>query len=106
MRLRNNLRWVAIGALVIGASGSATAQPGGASARDAQVGFERRPQLTPQEELGQADAVITRMDHASGTVRRQLEQARIARDVVKTLCLNDKLSQIDVALRSASRSSD
>ena len=36
------------------------------------------------------------MDQASGTVRHQLEAARAARDVVKTLCLNDKLSQIDV----------
>lgn len=40
------------------------------------------------------------MDQAAGTVRHQLEQARQARDVVKTLCLNDKLSQIDVANRS------
>jgi hypothetical protein len=30
-----------------------------------------------------------------------LEQARAQRDVVKTLCLNDKLNQIDVASRSA-----
>jgi hypothetical protein len=30
-----------------------------------------------------------------------LEQARSERDVVKTLCLNDKLSQMDVSIRSA-----
>ena len=30
-----------------------------------------------------------------------LEQARAQRDVVKVLCLNDKLNQIDVAVRSA-----
>jgi hypothetical protein len=30
-----------------------------------------------------------------------LEQARAARDVVKALCLNDKLNQIDVAVRSS-----
>ena len=41
------------------------------------------------------------MDQASGTISRMLEQARTARDVVKTLCLNDKLSQVDVAIRSA-----
>jgi hypothetical protein len=41
------------------------------------------------------------MEQAAGAVRKQLQQAREARDVVKTLCLNDKLSQIDVALRSA-----
>ena len=34
-------------------------------------------------------------------MRRQLETARAQRDVVKTLCLNDKLNQIDVAIRSA-----
>ena len=39
---------------------------------------------------------------AAGTgVRKQLEEARRQRDVVKTLRLNDKLSQIDVAIRSA-----
>ena len=30
-----------------------------------------------------------------------LEESRQKRDVVKTLCLNDKLSQHDVAVRSA-----
>jgi len=65
------------------------------------VGFERRAQLSPQDELAQAEPSISRMDQAGNTVRRQLEAARQARDVVKTLCLNDKLSQIDVANRSA-----
>jgi hypothetical protein len=41
------------------------------------------------------------MDQASGSVSKMLGEARAARDVVKTLCLNDKLSQIDVAIRSA-----
>jgi hypothetical protein len=41
------------------------------------------------------------MEQGSTTVSKMLEQARTARDVVKTLCLNDKLSQIDVAIRSA-----
>jgi hypothetical protein len=40
------------------------------------------------------------MEVAASAIRRQLEQARAQRDVVKTLCLNDKLSQIDVAIRS------
>ncbi|MGH7294990.1 MAG: hypothetical protein ACRELB_08655, partial [Polyangiaceae bacterium] len=66
----------------------------------ARVGFERHPQLSSQEQLSQAEASLSRMEQAAGTVRRQLEEARAARDVVKTLCLNDKLSQIDVANRS------
>jgi hypothetical protein len=102
MRLGASLRWIGISAFVLAAAGSATAQQpaAGGSTPDAQVGFERRAQLSPQDELTQADAHLARMDQASATVRRQLEQARAARDVVKTLCLNDKLSQIDVAARS------
>ena len=41
------------------------------------------------------------MDQSTATVRAMLDQARAARDVVKSLCLNDKLNQIDVATRSA-----
>ena len=45
--------------------------------------------------------MLTRMEGAASQIRKQLEQAREQRDVVKTLCLNDKLSQVDVAIRSA-----
>jgi uncharacterized protein YqeY len=44
---------------------------------------------------------MSSMDQVRSRVRRQLETARKQRDVVKTLCLNDKLNQIDVLLRSA-----
>jgi hypothetical protein len=85
-------------------AGSATAQApsttGAGGSADAQVGFARRPQLSPQEQLRESDEILTRMDQASAAVRRQLERARTARDVVKSLCLNDKLSQIDVAGRT------
>jgi len=115
MRLRSKNTWVltlAALAYAVSLSGGAGAQPSqtGASAQggaqagasaDAQVGFQKRPQLSPQEQVAQSDAIITRMESAGTTVRRQLEQARTQRDVVKTLCLNDKLSQIDVAVRSA-----
>jgi hypothetical protein len=105
-RLGPGLRWVLAGAVVLAASGSATAQqPASTSAAppspSPQLGFERRPQLSPQEEQAQADAILSRMTQAAATVRRQLDTARQARDVVKSLCLSDKLSQIDVAARSA-----
>jgi hypothetical protein len=99
---RTTLKWIAIGGLALSVGGSAMAQqPSAAPPPSAQVGFERSPQLSAQEQLTQSDAILTRMDQAAGTVRSQLEAARAARDVVKTLCLNDKLSQIDVAVRSA-----
>jgi len=104
MRIHATLRWAAVTAFVLAAAGPATAQSAGGTAgggADAQVGFEHKQQLSPADELSQAEQIISHMDQSSNTVRRQLEQARAARDVVKTLCLNDKLSQIDVATRSA-----
>jgi hypothetical protein len=107
MRLRATFKWFTTGALVVLAAGSATAQQpaaGGTPApnsADAQVGLERQPRLSPADALAHSDQDLSRMEQASSVVRRQLEQAREARDVVKTLCLNDKLSQIDVAIRSA-----
>jgi hypothetical protein len=41
------------------------------------------------------------MDRAASIVRKQLQLAREQKDVVKALCLNDKLNQIDLATRTA-----
>ena len=56
---------------------------------------------TPQQMRVQAQTFMPQMDQSAQTVRRQLEQSRESRDVVKVLCLNDKLNQIDVAIRAA-----
>jgi hypothetical protein len=83
--------------------GAADAQTNAAtpSAGDTSVGMQRQPTLTPKEQLAQADVYLARMNVTGTNVRHLLEQARATRDVVKTLCLNDKLNQIDVATRSA-----
>jgi hypothetical protein len=73
----------------------------GSAGTSASAGLQQNVQLSPQEQLLQADASVARMRVSSATVRRGLEQARQQRDVVKTLCLNDKLNQIDIAMRSA-----
>jgi hypothetical protein len=100
-----SLKWIGPAVAVLALAGTALAQsttaPPAAAPPNAQVGFERRVQLSPQEESTQATAILTRMGQASTNVRRQLDKARQARDVVKSLCLSDKLSQIDVATRSA-----
>ena len=62
---------------------------------------QRQVSLSPQEQLAQADGFIARMSATGSTVRHKLEQARAQRDIVKVLCLNDKLNQVDVAIRSA-----
>ena len=59
------------------------------------------PALTPSEMLTEAKGFLPVMDRAAATVRRQLTIAREQKDVVKSLCLNDKLNQIDLATRTA-----
>ena len=88
-------------AVVAGAQPPAPAAGAPGAKSDAQVAFERRVQLSPQQQEVEADLILAQMRAVSGTTQRMLAQARLARDVVKTLCLNDKLSQVDVALRSA-----
>jgi len=103
MRSSMSLKWMGPVLAVLAIGGTALAQSSTVAPPppSAQVGFERRVQLTPQEEATQSDAVLARMDQASGSIRRQLDKARQARDVVKSLCLSDKLSQVDVASRSS-----
>jgi uncharacterized protein YqeY len=68
---------------------------------DASAGLSRQVSLSPAEQLAATEQYLLRMDAARLQIRRMLETARSQRDVVKTLCLNDKLNQMDVALRSA-----
>lgn len=93
---------VLVGGLsILVGTGIAAAQNGGAAPADATAGVARQVTLSPQEQLAQAESIVQRMDSTRSSVRRQLETARTQRDVVKVLCLNDKLNQIDVAIRSA-----
>jgi hypothetical protein len=75
--------------------------PAPAPVVDANIGIAREVKLSPQDQVIQADGFLNRMDGMRGAMRRQLETSRANRDVVKTLCLNDKLNQMDVAIRSA-----
>jgi len=69
-------------------------------------GLQRQVTLSPQEQLQQADSDLARMEQSRSNVRRQLMEAREQRDVVKTLCLNDKLTQLNVAISSAQERRD
>ena len=101
MRLRKS-GWVAAGIVLIGGLGVATAQTAPPpAAAPAEAGAQRDVTLSPDEMLAEGERNLPEMERAATVVRRQLEQAREARDVVKVLCLNDKLNQIDVAVRSA-----
>ena len=86
---------------LLGGLGVAAAQtgddPAGSDANEAPAPAT----LSAEQMKQQAAAFLPQMEQGGGTVRRQLEEARAARDVVKVQCLNDKLTQLDVAIRSA-----
>jgi hypothetical protein len=90
--------------LLLGGLGVAFAQtPTATGATDTSVptSSNSAEAVTPQQMRAQSQTFLPQMDQSAQTVRRQLEQSREARDVVKVLCLNDKLNQIDVAIRAA-----
>jgi hypothetical protein len=109
------------GSLLIAVSvlvGAAGALSGDASAQDADEesdSEEHAVDLTPPDALGEAAEAnlsaagrldrgkrfVTLIERAAQSIQRQLQEARKDRDVVRVLCLNDKLNQVDVALRSA-----
>jgi hypothetical protein len=61
----------------------------------------RAADISPTERSRLAQELVTNIQQSSQAVLRQLQVARSERDVVRVLCLNDKLNQVDVALRSA-----
>jgi hypothetical protein len=103
MRRQNVFGFTAVTAVAfllghgIAAAQAQTGQP----VPDANAGVTRQVNLSPAEQVAQTEGYLARMDGSRTGVRRQLETARAQRDVVKTLCLNDKLNQLDVAIRSA-----
>ncbi|MBI4703126.1 MAG: hypothetical protein HY744_18570 [Deltaproteobacteria bacterium] len=64
-------------------------------------GLSRQAYVPVAQQMQQADSYIAQMESIRKQVRRWLEDARQQRDVVKTLCLDDKLNQLDIALRNA-----
>ncbi len=103
MRRQNVFSFTAVTAvaLLLGHGIAAAQAQTGQPVPDANAGITRQVNLSPAEQVAQAEGFLSRMDGSRMVVRRQLETARAQRDVVKTLCLNDKLNQLDVAIRSA-----
>jgi hypothetical protein len=100
MRLGRKIVALAVAGLTVGAINAASAQePAGAP--PPEITTQRDVSLTPKQMLAEAEKYLPTMEQGASFVRKQLSDAREAKDVVKVLCLNDKLSQIDVAIRSA-----
>jgi hypothetical protein len=86
---------------IVGGLGLAAAQETAPGTTAAPADAQSEANLTPQEMLAKAKGFVPAMDRSATAVRRQLSVAREQRDVVKALCLNDKLNQIDLATRTA-----
>jgi len=82
--------------------GVAFAQNGEAPATAVGVNSEQDVNLTPAQMLQRARSFKPTMDGDAALVQRQVSDAKQKHDVVKTLCLGDKLSQIHVAVNTAS----
>jgi hypothetical protein len=107
MKIRKFLRLGWVGAIAAaGILGAAYAQE---NATDPTAGTaadtSRTVQLSPEQMAVETDKILAGMDGAAKNVRKMLSDAREKNDVVKALCLDDKLTQIDVAQRSASERS-
>jgi len=100
MRTNGKVRGLWIAIAVVGVLGGALAQE--ATPPPAEDQTKEAANLTPAQMVDQAKGMMPQMDRAAATVRRQLSVAREQKDVVKALCLNDKLNQIDLAIRTAS----
>jgi hypothetical protein len=57
--------------------------------------------LSSGQRVERAKALVVGIGASAQSLLRQLQTARKDRDVVRVLCLNDKLNQVDVASRSA-----
>ena len=102
--MRRTWKWLAAVGCVAYFAGTASAQPTTPAVKagpEAQVDFSKKAQLSPGEQLNESTKAISAMERGGASIRKMLEQARKERDVVKTLCLDDKLSQMDVAIRAA-----
>jgi hypothetical protein len=66
-----------------------------------QAGSQSQADLTPDQMLARAQQFVAGIEQSSSSISRQLQAARKDRDVVRVLCLNDKLNQVDVASGSA-----
>jgi hypothetical protein len=87
---------------VVGVAAAQTPAPAAPVRAPVELGGGRDVSLTIEQMAADAKVALPEMDRGAAAVRRQLADAREKRDVVRVLCLNDKLNQIDLATRTAS----
>lgn len=100
--------WLSLCLVLAGAGGLAYAQSGGgsddssSSEEDASAGVTRRADLTPEEQVAEAERIQGHGTELSTRVMGLLDEARREGDVVRVTCLDDKLTQINAHNRTLS----
>jgi len=95
-------------AISLGGLGLAVAQSGDggdgaedAAGEEAGMDVQRRANLTPEQQREEARQIVERGNNVSRQVASMLDEARQERDIIRVTCLNDKLTQINANLRTA-----
>jgi hypothetical protein len=104
--MRNPWSLFASASLVLVSAHGAAAPPSAPAAPTAPtapvVSPPSPPAIAPAADpLIAASEIVDRLQAGSTGVRHRLQAARAQRDVIKIICLNDKLNQLDVAARAA-----
>ncbi len=97
---RSVLGLVVAAGLSLGVASAQTPRRGGGE-RDAEVSNRRTANLSGPDQIREAGTIIDGITASRRTISDLLDRARQERDIIKVNCLNDKLTQVDVTLRSA-----
>jgi hypothetical protein len=94
---------ISLGGLGLAVAQSENGAEGADDAGDDEAGMdvERRANLTPQQQREEAQQIVERGNSVSRQVSSMLDEARQERDIIRVTCLNDKLTQINANLRTA-----
>ncbi|MCC7537425.1 MAG: hypothetical protein IT379_14475 [Deltaproteobacteria bacterium] len=99
----SRLPWMLAATLVLGVGvGAAVAQDRGRdTAQEGEISGRRRARLTGPEQREEGRRMVRRGEQISRRVTGLLDDARRERDILRITCLNDRLTQVNVNLRTA-----
>jgi hypothetical protein len=87
--------------LVIGVAGAAMAQDEESTpAADEETAKAEAAKMSDEQMTAKAEGTMTKLRDIRKYVQNLLDQARKAKDIIKITCLNDKLTQINVNIRT------
>lgn len=97
--VRRSVLGVVLGlGLAVGVAGAQTPTQ---TSNTAEVGQRQTANFSGPDQVREANSIVVEVRRVRRQVSDLLDQARQEQDIIKVNCLNDKLTQVDVTLRSA-----